>query len=309
MLPVIVFAGDTNEHDGHVITHELTHVISHVEIHRQPVWFAEGIAQFFETVRLDPDKALVDVGEPLENQVAQVRGLPLVQGPRLFACTTTTCRDAAFYMTSSLLFTYLENTHPNQLLGFEDQLAANEDPTRAWLASFPDLPLDAIDRTVHAWAIEGSHRIWHFKVQLAQPRLAQRFLTDPEVLGVRALLAYSFDARSAATQHAVDTALAADRNNILARLVASHRAKQVSLPDARAAAQAHPEDWRAWWLVLEAHATGDEAKIARAHACTAAAQNAANMVPAKLCPSVHAVDAVPGGREDGDQPVRPEQVP
>ncbi|MEO6772525.1 MAG: hypothetical protein ABI467_05810 [Kofleriaceae bacterium] len=309
LLPVIVFAGDTNERDGHVITHELTHVISHVAIHRQPVWFAEGIAQFFETVRLDPDKAVVDVGEPLATQVAQVRGLALVPGPRLFACTALTCRDGAFYMTSALVFAYLANTHPDQLLAYEDRLAAGDGPERAWVQSFPEVPIDAIDRTVHAWALQGSHRIWHFKVQLARTRFEQRFLSDAEVLAIRALLSDSFDPRGVRTQHAVAAALAADPTNMVARLVASDRANQVALADARAVARAHPQDWRAWWLELMAHATGDEAKIARARACTLAGRNAANMVPAKLCPSVHAVDVVPGGGEDGDQPVRPQQVP
>jgi hypothetical protein len=300
-VPVIMFAADTSERDGHVLTHELTHVISARAIPNQPVWFAEGLAKFFETTRLDPSKADVDVGEPLPDQMMSARNELLLPGDALFACKRMECRDHRFYTTATLVLSYLENTHTDQLLALEDRLAHGEPPARAWATALPDLPIGNLDRVVRAWEIAGQHRIWHFHVKLLQPHLVHRTLPEADVLAIRAFLG--------ASPTSIATALAADPTNVIANLVASYERKGIALPTARAVAQAHPDDWRAWGLVLEAHAAGDEAKIARAHACTLAVQNPANILPPKLCPSVHAVDVVPGSGEDSDQPVRPQQVP
>jgi len=297
-VPVIMFAADTSERDGNVLTHELTHVISSLAIAKQPPWFAEGIAQFFETTRLDPTKADVDVGEPLVHQVDAARRELLLPGEQLFACKLLACRDHRFYATAAVVFSYLANTHPEQLAALEDRLAHDQPPEQAWAAALPDLPVADLDRVLRAWEIEGEHRVWHFHVVLRQPRLVHRTLPDTDVLAIRSFLG--------ASPESIAAALAADPTNVIANLVANYERKGIALPAARTVAQAHPDDWRAWWLVLEAHATGDEAKIARAHACTLAAKNAANIVPATLCPSVHAVDAVPGGGEDGNQPVGPD---
>lgn len=300
-IRVIMFAADTGEYDGNVLTHELTHVISSLAIPKQPPWFAEGLAQFFETTHLDPAKSDVDVGEPLVHQVEAARREFLLPGDRLFACEKMDCRDHRFYATAAVAFAYLANTHPDQLAVLEDRLAHDQSPDRAWAAALPDLPLATLDRVLRAWEIEGEHRVWHFHVKLLHPHLVHRTLPETDVLAIRAFLG--------ASPESIATALAADPTSVIANLVANYERKGISLPAARAVAQAHPDDWRAWWLVLEAHAAGDEAKIARAHACTLAQRNAANIVPAQLCPSVHAVDVVPGSGEDSDQPVRPEQVP
>jgi hypothetical protein len=300
-LPVIIFAADTSERDGNVLTHELTHVISSRAIANQPVWFAEGLAKFFETTHLDPSKADVDVGEPLPDQMRSARNELLLPGDQLFACKRMECRDHRFYTTATLVLSYLENTHAQQLLVLEDRLAHGEPAERAWAAALPDLPISSLDRVVRTWELEGQHRIWHFHVVLLQPHLVHRTLAETDVLAIRSFLG--------ASPTSIAAALAADPTNVIANLVANYERKGISLPAARAVAQAHADDWRAWWLVLEAHAAGDEAKIARAHACTLAAHNPANIIPPGLCPSVHAVDVVPGSGEDSDQPVRPEQVP
>jgi hypothetical protein len=298
--PVIVFAADTNSRDGHVVTHELTHVISHVPIHRQPTWFAEGIAQFFETVNLDTDKAIVDVGEPLPTQVEQVRYLSLLPGEQLFACEKLDCRDDRFYMTSALLFAFLANTHPTELVRYEERLV-EVDHAHAWAEVFPTLTADQLDRELRAWAVQGRHRIWHFKVELAEPAIAQRTLSDGDVLAARALLRYSFHADAA--QPDIAAALAADPTNVVARLLERDRTKAIAAGEARAAAAAHPLDWRAWLLVVDAVQRGDEAVAARDKVCALADPGA--MVPEQWCRSVHALDGVPGTGEHGGQPAVP----
>ncbi|MEO8842795.1 MAG: hypothetical protein ABI591_06520 [Kofleriaceae bacterium] len=295
MIPIIVLSAEPDERSIHVVTHELSHVISAVAVHKQPVWFAEGLAEFFETVILDVDKASVVVGQPLPLQVTATRQLQLVPGEQLLACKAYTCRDHAFYMTSALLFSYLANTHPDQLVRFEDELANNN--PRAW--DVFNLPPSDIDRALRTWMIQGRHQVWNYKVSLVQPEIAQRVLAETEIIAARAFLSYAFHEHSPAAHHA----LAADPTNVMLRLIDFEQTKTIAVADARATAQANPEDWRAWWLLATAlRDTSDEANAARARACTLVKANPANLLPVTFCP----LDAVPGAPEHGDQPVVPQ---
>ena len=298
LLPVIVFSADTDNSDGHVLTHELSHVISHVAIHDQPVWFAEGLAEFFETVTLDADKAVVDVGEPLHNQVQLVRQISLVPGDQLLACKSLACRDHAFYATAGLLFSYLANVHPDRLLAYEDELVKRN--PRAW--DVIGIPPSDIDRVIREWTIGGRHQVWHYNAKLGKTDIAERALAEPDVIAVRAVLSYAFHAHTTAVQQA----LVADPTNLLLRLAELHRTRSISIADARATVKAHVDDWRAWLLVvlaLKDHS--EEATSAHARTCTLAKLNPAAMLPANFC----ALDRVPGAPEHGDQPVVPQQVP
>jgi hypothetical protein len=265
--PVIVIDAQTDEQDGHVIAHELTHVISHGAIKNQPVWFAEGIAQFFETSTLDAKRANVDVGEPLPKLLHELRTMTFLPGEQLFACTRAQqpdCRDARFYMTSALLFSYLMNEREQQLASLEGALAVG-DPN-AWATALPDLPPSKIDAALHDWLATGRHRVWHFHVALQTATIAQRALGDGDVWAARALLETAFHPSEVAAD--VARALAADPTNVLARVVDVVTTKRpTATADAHATAAAHPDDWRAWYLVLRAGASAVERNAVRAKIC------------------------------------------
>jgi hypothetical protein len=281
--PAIVIDAQTDNADGHVIAHELTHVISYGAIKQQPVWFAEGIAQFFETSSLDAKNVNVDVGEPLPKLVHEIHALTLLPGDQLFACTRETrpdCRDPRFYMTSALLFTYLMNERPQQLVQLETALAA--DDRDAWVHALPDLPAAQIDATLRAWLINGRHQIWHFHVALQQATIGERTLVDADVFAARALLRTAFHR----DQVAVDDqrALAADPTNVLARLIDDYLTKHVATAEAHATAAAHPDDWRAWYLVLRAGASAAEGATVHDKICALTAGDATAIVPKGMCP-------------------------
>lgn len=289
-IPTILLAADTDEADGHVVTHELTHLISFTAIHRQPPWFAEGLAQFFETVQLDPDKAVVDVGEPLVNQVSAVRSTSLVPGPQLFACTAMACRDHPFYVTAALLFSYLANAHPEQLAQLEDALAAGKPD--AWAVT--GIAPEQLDRSIREWVTSGQHRVWHFKVKLQPPQTTSRTMTDPEVLAIRAFLDQRFHGASNARD-----LLKTDPTNVILRLVAQAPGTPA---EARATVKAHPDDWRAWELLVEAlHDSSDESIAAKAKVCELGLANPANELP-RGC----AFHRVPAGPERGQEPAVPQ---
>src|SRR6188474_3477124 len=100
---MIVLAANRGEVLPEQVAHELTHAISFAAIHNQPRWFSEGMAQFFETVQVDPDRATCDVGRQPEPQLG--RGPrrsrpPLVPLSQLFAWGAITEDEAAEYNTA-----------------------------------------------------------------------------------------------------------------------------------------------------------------------------------------------------------------
>src|SRR5687767_7247768 len=96
--PGIVLPADAN--DNTVVTHEIVHVVSFGVIRNQPQWFAEGLASFFETVTVDPDRASGDVGKPNPNTLLALRQTPPVRSANVFACDSFACMGDMFYPTS-----------------------------------------------------------------------------------------------------------------------------------------------------------------------------------------------------------------
>jgi hypothetical protein len=217
--------------------------------------------------------------------------LRLVPGEKLFACRELICRDGPFYMTSGLLFSYLANTHAEQLLKLEDELARNN--PNAWDA-VGIAPAD-LDRLVHEWSIAGRHQVWTYKASLARSRVTQRTIAEPDIVAIRAYLEYLFHAKAPG----LDRELVADPTNVIARLTELHRTKKISIVDARATAAAHPNDWRAWWLVTVAD---PQDNASRAKMCNLLD---GDVSPGGGCPP----DGVPGAGKSSDQPVVPQQVP
>lgn len=264
--------------DGHIVVHELTHLISFAVIHRQPRWFAEGLARFFETVRLDPKRDVVDVGEPLDGMIQSLRYQRLVSPDGLFACQQLLCVTANFYTTAWATVSYLMNEAAPAFAQYE-HLLDTVGPDRAWSMAFPNMTAEQLGQEVRQWLIHGKHSVWHFKVKLQEWPVTERPLGDGDVYAVRALLRAIFSPKQPATDLAA--ALAADPTNVLAQILALARGAKPSIADAHAAAAAHPDDWRAWALV--ASAGGVDAVVARDKACALAAQNPAVQPPHGLC--------------------------
>jgi len=55
----VIVAADTGENPEHdqILTHELTHAITYGYLPDQPPWFAEGLANYFATIRIAPDRS------------------------------------------------------------------------------------------------------------------------------------------------------------------------------------------------------------------------------------------------------------
>ena len=228
--PTIVLPADQRESYGDVVTHELVHVISHTAIRHQPHWFAEGLAKFFETTRIDLGTGHVDVGVPADGMVRGLRYEHLLSASSLFACQRLHCMDGQFYLTAWALYSYLINAHAAELGDFERALDTGMTTETAWDAAFTSLPRSAIDRELRTWLVQGKHAIWHYTTKLEDHPAVERPLGDADVYAARALLRWQFRDPTYAADLAAS--LAIDRSHRLALAVqrASARGTSASSP-------------------------------------------------------------------------------
>ena len=269
-----------------VDSHELTHAISYGVLHRQPHWFAEGLAQYFEIIRIS-DGDHVELGRPPRSITATQQTGRLMPISELFECqNNANCKmQNLFYSTSWALFTFLQTTRPKDLFHYEQLFESlpHKELQRAWDEAFPDLPLDKIDAALHDWFVSGSHIVLHTTIPLAPVAVTVSSLDDADVYSARALLDYVMKNDDAATQSNAAQAIAIDRIRVLPLALRYQQTKKIPADDARAATQAHAEDWRAWWLLALATQHGDEHDQARDMACALAARNSAVNAPDTFC--------------------------
>jgi hypothetical protein len=279
--PLIVMSASSNL-DLRDVTHELTHLVSYAVVHDQPRWFAEGIASFFENVRLDPDSAVVEVGVAPEYHGRPARMWHLVPVSTLFGWQTlpSASNEGGLYTTAWALFTFLFNERPAKLVRYMELLGQAGDPAngppsqqfeRAWAEAFPSLPNAVLDGELRRWLQTGSHRVLRFNVKVSGGPVAERTLGDADAYAVRGLLLRE-PGQEVQARAAVAAALAAEPTNVLAQLLTLQGGGARITPGlGRAIVAAHGDDWRAWWLasiaLTAAHLDGAEVKAAAMKAC------------------------------------------
>ena len=291
--PLIVLSEFSNRDPRNLrLAHELTHVISFGAVHHQPRWFAEGMAEYFETVRLDPDAATAVVGDAPEAPVARLE--PIAQ---LFQWRDISSDEEHHYSTAWALFTFLVATHHDELARFTRLLDGSdldgdemtEQMPRLWGEGFASLPLHGVDDELKRWLLTGKHLVLHLAMEHHKWPIAERALDDADTYAIRAALRIELGKKEEARPD-VDAALALEPNHVLGRLLGvAIDQKMITVEQARSLVAAHPGDGRAWWLVTLAieEVDGDQKEYdeARAKTCGLVAHNAALAPPRPLCPA------------------------
>jgi hypothetical protein len=262
--PMIMIPADSY---SEVVAHELTHTISQTVIPKQPRWFAEGLAKYFETIKIDRGRGTVDLG-----RAPTYRGEPMVMSRlmslgELVACKELTCADAHFYAAAWALFTYLMNEKRAEVTSYIQLLATAN--------------LDELEADVKRWLVSGRHTVLHYNVKLPTYAVTERELGDADVRAARALLRLEFQGNLELAKLEADAALAIDPTHVVASLVRYRADKSITADAARALVKAHPDDWRAHMLLAWIVRTGEEAAAAYKRGCELAAQNPALDTP---CP-------------------------
>lgn len=200
--PVILFSAEAPRE---VVAHELTHTISQTVIPKQPRWFAEGLAKYFETIEIDRDKGRVDLGRaPSDRGESMVLAKPLSLRA-MVACEQLTCADRHFYVAAWALFAYLMNVRHVEVAQIEALVGGAQ--------------LDDLDAEVKRWLVAGQHEVLHFNVRFPPVTVSERALGDADVYAARALMRLYFSGRPDLAKSEAQAALALAPGQALAKAV------------------------------------------------------------------------------------------
>ncbi len=247
-----------------VLKHELMHHLAAFIYRRQPRWFSEGMAQFFETMRVSEDGTTATLGDAnLQAFHSYLRVRSVNVADALAWSGKLDQQDEAttsgLYGLSWLLVHWLYNTHAADFDRYQTLLAKGIDPDKAWKAVFPNLSPGALDSELNHYAQLGEFRNVPVPVPEVPDTLHERTMTAADVHATRARTALS----AAASQVHGEGQLADAKKELAAALAddpANVRAlamKMGTVPPAeraalgRSATAAHPEDGLAWLLLAE----------------------------------------------------------
>jgi lipoprotein NlpI len=129
-----------------VMLHELTHYLASRNVRGVPTWIAEGVAEFYSTFRIDADRNLAIVGEPVKNRLRSLVGRSLIPLDRLVAVASTEEFSNSpveldlFYAQSWALVHYLflgeQGTRTRQIGTYLRALERGQERTAAFTLAF-----------------------------------------------------------------------------------------------------------------------------------------------------------------------------
>jgi hypothetical protein len=268
----ILFSTDYNEgEDEIVMNHELAHAISYSIVANQPRWFAEGLACYFEMASRDESDGTVEIGVPSRGLLLTVWDDVLMPVEKALKCYGGECNNQRFYATSWAMFSYFLNRYYDRFAQFQQRLNALEDRDEhlaLWREVFDGISPSDIDLELKSAARKFKRP--RIPVKVKAYAVAERALNDADVLAARALAYMAMSSNHAKSRVAMKAALAIEPMHPLARLLAVAWEEPITIEQARAVVQAHPNEWRAWWLVEHAANGTAEGEAARARRCTLA---------------------------------------
>ncbi len=266
--PLMVMRADSELGQQDVIKHELVHYLSAKVMPSQPLWLAEGLATYFQTLDYDGDKREVTVGRPPPNLLAIAQRGARLSLAELFAAKKIDGDMGVFYASAWATVHFLMNRHPDGLRAFQTALHDRVPAATAWTQAFGKLTPADLDAELANYLDGGRYEllIFPFAPASADP-IAERQMSDAEVHATRGQLllvgrrnhaarsedvAVKRDAEARARRE-IDEALRLDPGNVGTRAIAHFELGQpVDLDTAKRATLASPGDWMAWLLLAEA---------------------------------------------------------
>ena len=229
---------------------------------------SEGIAGYFETVRLDEGRASLDIGVPREGRLPSSCRTGSCRSPAV-RVRATRCEDEQFYATTWALFTFLLEEHPKELMHYIDALVATPLTEQApeWATVVPSLPPETVDHELATWIHYGRIRVLKYTIKLRGWPQTERPITEADVLAAKGTVRYLTAPEGSAAAE-IDQSLALDPTNVLANLIRVAGDKSVSPELGHSLTSAHPDDWRAWYLAWRAAKTFAESHEAREKTCS-----------------------------------------
>ncbi len=173
----------------HVVYHELTHYFVKNTLPGLPLWFHEGIAEYYSTFSARGEN--VDLGIPVKDHVLWLRDQALIPLAQLFAIDTASkdynegSRQGVFYAESWALLHYLLNSpeRHEQLPKFLTLLAANQKPADAFRIAF-NASYDDVEKELKSYVRRLTFQYRRYAIaDLAIPTIpAPQTMNHPDLL-------------------------------------------------------------------------------------------------------------------------------
>jgi tetratricopeptide (TPR) repeat protein len=273
------------EASSSLLRHELTHRLASGVYARQPTWFAEGLAQFLETMTVSEDGSTATLGEADPEALRRYKRYR-VHVSEALAWRSYTDSDpetiAGLYGISWLMVHFLHDNRGNDFDAFQNALVQGVDPEAAWKKSLGTLRPEVLDAQLRDYVQHADFK----KVAVPIERTAvapatNAVITEADVHAIRAQLAISGSQTrphaglDAEAQREIESALALEPANPLAVRLLLATGRSLPKNDLTARLHAHlekrPDDGEAWLLLAE-HGIASERE--------AAARKAAKLMPA-----------------------------
>lgn len=274
--PTIVFPVPGFSADPEVMAHEIAHHLSWYIYPRQPRWFSEGLAAFYQTVATEQhEERRPQLGSHLvagesggshavgftpsgwKGAIEWARQVPLSQ-LLTWNGEEDNQRTGRFHFWSWVLYHYLWNNKSKQFSQFQQALGDAQDPDAAFRKAFPEYAAPegqaALDETLRSYARDGRYSFY----RVTGTGNAAATETKVNAGDARLLLwdvrtRWPSDPREAAALVRTETAqaLEADPGNPLALSLQEQGkpGEPASVASRRAAAAGRPGDFRAWLLL------------------------------------------------------------
>ena len=173
--------------------HELVHHLAAGIYGRQPRWFAEGLADFLETMSIGADGTKAALGKPnlaASRAYRATRALgvkdALAWGPK---STPNEVETRGLYGLSWMMVTWMFNTQRDAFDAYQRALARGEAPDRAWSASFGSWDLGDMDRAIYQYALHGDATVYDIDLAPVEAQATTAPLGAADVHALRAQLA------------------------------------------------------------------------------------------------------------------------
>src|SRR5262249_32540122 len=108
---IAIDAKADDKHSMETVYHEYMHYVLSTRYLDIPLWFNEGMAEFYSTFRVEEN--MVEIGRPVESHVALLRSAPMIPLAQLFFVDSKSAeynevsRQGIFYAQSWALYHYL----------------------------------------------------------------------------------------------------------------------------------------------------------------------------------------------------------
>ncbi len=244
-----------------VLRHELAHHVASAVYGRMPLWFSEGQAQFFESLKLSEDGRLAIIGLINPTAWLEYRRIRSVDAHDVLRWETPISdlsqgKSIGLYGGSWQLYQWLFTTHRSALRCYQEKLAARQESAAAWTQCFPDLRATDLDAALWEFSRTGHPALAEVAVPPVGMDVKMRGLSEAEVHLIRAQVALASPHLGNLLEEAsneVKQALTADPTLVGALwLVAPLVPPETRLEDGRRAVAAHMDDGWAWLLLADA---------------------------------------------------------